>query len=125
LSLLSDQGNEVDSSIMREICRLLQIDKLHASRYKPSTNPVDRLNRTINSLIGKVVNERQTDRDLWLPHVMAAIRASRQETTAFTPNYLMMGREVRAPIDLVLGTGNVPSSTAVTYSDYVEGVTNE
>ena len=122
LSLLSDQGNEVDSSIMREVCQLLQIDKLHTSRYKPSTNPTERLNRTINSLIGKVVSERQTDWDLWLPYVMAAIRASRQESTSFTPNYLMMGHEVRAPIDLVLGTGNVPSPSQNTYCDFVENV---
>ena len=28
ISLLSDQGTEVDSSIMREVCKLLNIDKL-------------------------------------------------------------------------------------------------
>ena len=38
LSILSDQGKEVDGDIMREICHLLEIDKLHTSVYKPSTN---------------------------------------------------------------------------------------
>jgi transposase InsO family protein len=36
LTLLSDQGKEVDSNIMREICRLLDIDKLHTTPNKPS-----------------------------------------------------------------------------------------
>ena len=107
---------------MREVCKLLKIDKLHTSRYKPSTNPVERLNRTINSMLGKLVSERQTDWDLWLPYVMAAIRASKQESTSFSPNYLMIGREARAPIDLVLGTGEMCDDATQSYCDFVENM---
>ena len=46
LSILSDQGREVDGQIMREICRLFDVDKLRTSPYKPSTNQVERLHRT-------------------------------------------------------------------------------
>ena len=38
LSVLSDQGKEVDGRIMNEICRLFGIEKLRTSPYKPSTN---------------------------------------------------------------------------------------
>jgi len=34
---------------------------------------------------------------------MAAYRASRHETTGFSPNFLMLGRENSAPIDIVYG----------------------
>ena len=37
---------------------------------------------------------------------MAAYRASRHDATGFSPNYLMFGRELRAPIGLVLGGPN-------------------
>jgi len=32
VSLLSDQGKEVDGNIMKHVCRMLGIDKLHTSR---------------------------------------------------------------------------------------------
>ena len=35
-TLLSDRGGEVDGHVMREVCRLLQIDKLRNSRNPPS-----------------------------------------------------------------------------------------
>ena len=121
LSLLSDQGTEVDSTIMREVCKLLDIDKMHTTSYKPSTNPTERLNKTLNAMIGRVVNERQTDWDLLLPYIMAAVRNARQESTNYTPNFLMLGREVRVPVDFLLGEGNSPEHP-VTYDDFVENV---
>jgi hypothetical protein len=54
-------------------------------------------------MLGKVVCENQKDWCELLPFVMAAYRASRQESTGFSPNFLTFGREVRAPVDLVLG----------------------
>ena len=72
-------------------------------------------------MLGKVVNERQTDWDLWLPYVMAAYRSSRHESTGYTPNFLTLHREVRAPVDVVLGTGEVPI-TEVNYDGFVEDV---
>ena len=74
-------------------------------------------------MIGKVVDEKQSDWDLLLPYVMAAYRSSRHDTTGYTPNYLFMGREVRAPIDIVLGTGELPSTTD-NYGEFVEATRN-
>jgi len=39
----------------------------------------------------------------------------------YTPNFLTLGREVRAPIDVVLGTGEIQTGEE-TYDDFVEGV---
>jgi len=76
VSVLGDCGKEVDGNIMRNICRMLEIDKLRTTTYKPSTNQVERLNRTINSVLGKTVAENQRDWDIRLSFVMAAYRAS-------------------------------------------------
>ena len=121
VALLSDNGNEVDSSIMREICRLMDVDKLRTTFYKASTNAaIERFHRTLNSMLGKIINEKQTDWDLLLPYVMAAYRSRRHDSTTYTPNYLTLGREVRAPVDIVLGTGQTDS--AESYDGFVEDV---
>jgi len=51
VSLLSDQGKELDGNIMKHVCRMLGIDKLRTSPYKPSTNQVERLHRSINAIL--------------------------------------------------------------------------
>src|SRR3989442_12125116 len=89
---------------MKELYRLLGIDKLRTTAYKPSTNgAVERFHRTLNSMLAKVVSENQKDWDAQLPSVMAAYRASPHDATGFSPNYLMFGRENRAPLDLLYG----------------------
>lgn len=121
LELLSDNGTEVHSAVMLELCKLLQIDKLNTTVYKPSTNAMcERFHRSLNTLMGKVISERQTDWDDHLPFVMAALRASKHEATGYSPNLLMLHRETRSPADLVYGLSE--QSDPTTYDDYVETV---
>jgi len=121
LALLSDRGGEVDSQLMREICRLLQIDKLRTSAYHPACNAAcERMHRTLNSLLGKVVSDRQTDWDDHLPYVSAALRASRSEATGYSPNFLMFGREVNTPADIVYGL--IEPEPEPQYDDFVETI---
>ena len=116
IQLLSDNGREFENALMFELCRLLGIEKLRTTAYKASTNgAVERFHRTLNSMLAKVVANNQRDWDEWLPGVMAAYRSSRHEATGFTPNFLMLGREVRAPIDLVYGA---PEEEAEHYGSY-------
>jgi predicted aspartyl protease/transposase InsO family protein len=101
--LLSDRGPEFESRLFAEVCRLLKIDKLRTTSFKASTNGVvERFHSTLNSCIAKVVDERHRDWDECLPLVLAAYRSSRHESTGYSPNFLLFGRENRAPADLVL-----------------------
>src|SRR2546425_5085552 len=56
----------------------------------------------LNSMLGKVVAENQRNWDEFLPSVMGAYRASRHESTGYSPNFMMLGRENLAPLDVVL-----------------------
>ena len=121
LQLLSDNGKEFDNSIMKELCRLLEIDKLRTTVYKASTNgAVERLHRTMNSMLGKVIDTNQRNWDEFLPSVMAAYRASRHEATGYTPNFLVFGRENAAPLDVVFGIPDSDRPHYETYDDYAE-----
>ena len=121
LEILTDQGKNFDGNLFRELCRLLDIDKVRTSSYHPSCNGlIERFHRTMNSMLGKVISSHQRDWDEVLPYVLSAYRASQHEVTGFSPNYLMFGRETRAPIDLVYGRPPEEERSAMTYSAYVE-----
>jgi predicted aspartyl protease len=78
MTLLSDLGREFENETLHEICRLLQISKLRTTAYKASTNgAVERLHRSMNAMLGKVVADHQKDWCEHLPFVLAAYRASR------------------------------------------------
>jgi len=47
---------------------------------------------------------------------MAAYRASKHDSTGYSPNQLMMGREARTPVDIVYGT--FEEEPAVDYDGY-------
>jgi len=123
LRILSDQGREFDSELFRDLCFRLEVDKVRTTAYQPSTNEcVERFHRTLNSMLAKVIAENQRDWDEHLPAVMAAYRSARHESTGFTPNFLIFGRENRAPLDLVLGPIEDEESGRQerTYDDFVQ-----
>ena len=102
---------------MRAICDMLGIDKLRTSPYKPSTDQVERLHRTLNAILGKTVTAHQRDWDQRLSYAMAAYRASRHDSTGYSPNFLTLGREARMPVDIIYGTPEgIP---ATSYDGYV------
>jgi len=116
LSILSDQGKEVDGHIMREICQLFGIEKLRTTPYKPSTNQVERFHRTLNAILGKTVAEHQKDWDTRLIFALSAYRATRHRATGYSPNFLVLGRETRAPLDVIYGR----QETGRDYDSFVE-----
>ena len=58
----------------------------------------------MNAFLAKTVSEGQRDWDDQLPFVLAAYRATMHHSTGFTPNRLVLGKEVLAPIDVVYGS---------------------
>ena len=104
LQILTDLGSNFQSDLFTELLRRLEIDQARTTPYKPSANGlIERFHRTLNSILGKVVNRAQKDWDEWIPYALAAYRATVHEATNFSPNRMMLGRENRLPIDLVYG----------------------
>ena len=118
LSILSDLGREVDGKIMNEVCKLFGIEKLRTTAYKPSTNQVERFHKTMNSILAKTVAEHQHDWDARLPYAMAAYRATQHDSTGYSPNMLVLGRETRAPPDIIYGAAM--ESSEQDYDRFVE-----
>ena len=104
----SDQGRQYESKLFAEVCKLLDIEKTRTTPYHPkSDGMVERFNRTLEAMLSNYVKENHKDWDRQLPYIMMAYRSAEHETTGFTPNMLMLGRETTVPLDLVY---EMPSS---------------
>jgi len=74
---------------MTEACRLLEIDKIRTTSYKPSTNgALERVHRTLNTMLNKIVRENQRDWDTHVAYILAAYNTTEHSTTGYTPNML-------------------------------------
>ncbi len=107
---------------MTELCDLLEVKKTNTAPYRPQSDGlVERFNRTLIAMLSKLCTDKQTDWDTHLPYIMCAYRATRNESTGFSPNHLFLGREVTLPIDLMYrNPDEVPYGCQ---NEYVEWVT--
>ena len=84
------------------MCRLLQISKTRATPFHPASNGlVDRVNRTLSRMITSFRDKKPQHCDAYFPLLTTAYHSTIHPATGYTPNYLMFGREVTLPIDLL------------------------
>lgn len=103
--LHSDQGKTFESTLFSEVCKLMHINKTRTSPYHPRGDGlVERMNSTILNIVKSITDGSSSDWDLELPKALMAYNSSVQETTGFTPSLMFFGREMRLPIDLVVGS---------------------
>ena len=102
-TLLSDQGSNFLSSLVSEVCKLLNTKKVNTTAYHPQTNGlVERFNNTLAEAISSFVSSNQQDWDVYIPAIQFAYRTSPRVTTGDSPFYLLYGREPRLPPDVSL-----------------------
>ena len=101
LSLHSDQGRNNESRIITKLCHLLEIRKTRTtpkgSQGMGKQNGSTTLWSKWSNLLSK---QNKTGIDIYLSCLAVAYRSSKHETTGFSPNFLMLGREVRLPGEL-------------------------
>ena len=102
--LHSDQGREFESAVFQECCQLLGMRKTRTTPLRPqSDGMVEKFNWTLAQELAKYCGEGQTEWDRKLPALLMAYRSAEHEATEYTPAKLMLGREIRLPVDLITG----------------------
>ena len=100
--ILTDQGSNFQSQLLRELYRLLHIDALRTSPYHPQMDGlVERFNQTLKGMLRKTAAQEGKDWDRLIPALLFAYREVPQKSTDFSPFELLYGRDVRGPLDIL------------------------
>ena len=100
--VLTDQGSNFTSQLLREVYRLLQVQPIRTSPYHPQTDGlVERFNQTLKAMLRRAATEEGRDWDKLIPYLLFAYREVPQASTGFSPFELLYGRAVRGPLDIL------------------------
>jgi hypothetical protein len=99
----------------------LDIHKHKTSPLHPqSDGMVERFNRTLCNSLAMYVEDHQRDWDSHLLLVMMAYRSSIHDATQYSQSYLLFGRELRLPVEVICGGLPEISEEPVEYAAKLE-----
>ena len=99
-ALLSDRGTNMLANVVQDVCTLLGTTKLNTTAYHPQCDGmVERLNRTLKSMLRKHAVKFGNQWDRYLSGVLWAYRNTPHEATKEKPSYLLFGIDCRSPTE--------------------------
>ena len=95
--LHSDQGQNFESTILKETLQAFGIAKSRTTAYHPQGDGmVERLNRSLLQLLRLYVDKEPADWERYLPLVLYAYRTAVHSSTGVSPFQLMFGRQPKS-----------------------------
>ncbi|MES9884237.1 MAG: RNase H-like domain-containing protein, partial [Sedimenticola sp.] len=119
-SLVSDRGTNFMSKVVSELCKVMDIKRLHTSPYHPQTNSTcERFNRTLAQSIRTYIDKEQQNWVQVLPGILMAYRKTEStHSTGYSPFELVFGQTMRAPVDVMFNPQSVQGRTSESASSY-------
>ena len=101
---ISDQGRNFESDLIKELCKIAGVKKLHTTPNHPQGNgQCERFNSTLCNMLGTLSEEEKSDWKSYLGCMTHAYNCTKHASTTYSPYFLMFGRHPRLPIDVEFG----------------------
>ena len=98
--LVTNNGSENINRLMKQTLQEMNISHVTTSYYHPQGNSkVDQFHWTLHCVLLKKVSDSLDTWDIYLNKVLAAIRFNVDESTKFSPFYLLYNHDPESPID--------------------------
>ena len=118
---ISDQGRNFESDLIKELCKIAGVKKLHTTPYHPQGNgQCERFNSTLCNMLGTLSEEEKSDWKSYLGCMTHAYNCTKHASNTYSPYYLMFGRHPRLPIDVEFRLPKSNSGDNSSKSRYVQ-----
>ena len=119
--IISDQGRNFESDLIKEFCNLAKVKKLRTTPYHSMTNgQCERFNRTLCDMLGTLETEEKANWKAFIHTLTHAYNATRNSRTGYSPFFLMFGRHPRLPVDVAFGIHRAGNGFTFSKSKYVD-----
>ena len=118
---ISDQGRNFESDLIKELCKIAGVKKVHTTPYHPQGNgQCERFNSTLCNMLGTLSEEEKSDWKSHLGCMTHAYNCTKHAFTTYSPYYLMFGRHPRLSIDVEFGLNKPNCSDNSSKSRYIQ-----
>ena len=119
--LHTDQGANFESELIKELCRIMNMNKSHTTPYHPQGNAgPERFNRTLLDMLGTLENEKKHRWKDYVKTLVYSYNCTPHEATKLSPFELMFGRKPRLPIDAAFESVQQETNQNRTTLEYVK-----
>ena len=109
--LHSDRGQNFESKVIQELCKIAGMKKSRTTPYHPMGNGmVEKFNSTLLRMLRTLHQEQKSDWKSYIPALVHAYNATKHDSTGFAPHFLMFGWHPRLAIDAYLGLDKISDS---------------
>jgi hypothetical protein len=106
--VLTDRGQNFCSRFANEVFDVFNVKHVRTTAYHPQTNGLaEKQCKTMTDMLALYVKNNQKDWDLFIPYLVFAYNTARQDSTKYSPFYLVYGRDPVLPIDICLNLPKV------------------
>ena len=113
---ISDQGRNFESDLIKELCKIAGVKKVHTTPYHSQGNG----QWTLCNMLGTLSEEEKSDWKSHLGCMTHAYNCTKHASTTYSPYYLMFGRHPRLPIDVEFGLNKPNCSDNSSKSRYIQ-----
>ena len=118
---ISDQDRNFESDLIKELCKIAGVKKVHTTPYHPQGNgQCERFNSTLCNMLGTLNEEEKSDWKSHLGCMTHAYNCTKHASITYSPYYLMFGRHPRLPIDVEFGLNKPNCSENSSKSRYMQ-----
>ena len=90
--ILMDQGKTFESSLIKELCSIVQVRKIRTTPYRPQMNGAcERFNHMLINMLGMLPNKLKKNWQEWVSTLPHAYNCTVSNATGFKPYFLMYG----------------------------------
>lgn len=108
--ILTDQGMNFTSRLMKQLHQTLGITALRTSPHPQTDGLVDRFNQILKSILWKFIADTGRDWDKWLPFVLFTYSVP-QASTGFPPFGLLYSCQLQGLLDLLWKGWEAPTTS--------------
>jgi transposase InsO family protein len=118
--IVSDQGTNFMSELVRQLLRKLHIKKISCSPYHQQSNGlVERFHGCLKPMLQKFAGDDPKEWDKMLPYLLFAYSEVPEASLGFSPFELLYGRQLRGPLSLLKESWSDETSDDQNVVEYV------